>query len=204
MIEQLSTITAVKDKQVPLFDDDVFDNLNTIEALWRKLRNFWSIRDYDILIIVLQLINCKEANDVFEEFLSKIDNSSLSNVDLILSCKPFEGEGIFPLLRIKISKKICTPAIEKEVKDIISKKFKVLDYSLCFKSIKEGCIELMYSISKMTMSHLLQYRVTSDDYAEFAAHKILSLQVGSTKFSIMSEMEDLVSKPYERSIQKQF
>ena len=40
LIKQLCAISAVKNKKVPLFDDDVFEKIKSIDALWRKLSFF--------------------------------------------------------------------------------------------------------------------------------------------------------------------
>ena len=34
LLEQLQTMSAVKDKKVPLFDDDVFENVTTVDKVW--------------------------------------------------------------------------------------------------------------------------------------------------------------------------
>ena len=43
---------------------NVFEKVKTVEDLWRILRSYWSILDYDILIYILKLVDCKEANNV--------------------------------------------------------------------------------------------------------------------------------------------
>ena len=51
----------MKDKNVPLLDEDAIENVTTVEKLWQKLNRFWSIFDYDVLRIVLKLIKCKKS-----------------------------------------------------------------------------------------------------------------------------------------------
>ncbi|XP_065900577.1 uncharacterized protein [Dysidea avara] len=48
LIEQLRTVSAVRDQHVPLLDEDVFTRVTTMEQLWRKLTNYWTIYNYDI------------------------------------------------------------------------------------------------------------------------------------------------------------
>jgi len=186
LIEKLCTISAVKHKKVPLFDEDVFQKVTTVEELWRRMRSFWSILDYDILIYVLDITDCKEANEIFKKFMSTIDSASLKDVDLVLSCKEYEGEGLKPLLRIKISEKQCTQEVQEKVKELVSKKFNLHKYSLCFKTIKEGCIELLYEVSNTVSSYLLQCGVTEHDLIELAAYNIIHLQIGSKKWPVPS------------------
>ena len=103
VIQQLQTSTAVKNKNVPLFDEGVFKNVTTIEMLWEKLSRFWSIFDYDLLLFVLKIVKCEEADKIFKKFLSKIDISRMEDTDLVLCYKVIEQEGSMkPSLRIKV------------------------------------------------------------------------------------------------------
>ena len=71
LIEQLCTISVVKNKKVPLFGTDVFEKIESIDALWKELS--WSIFDYELLQCVVKISDCKEAQDILDEFLSTID-----------------------------------------------------------------------------------------------------------------------------------
>ena len=61
LIEQLYAISAVRNKNVPLFDEDVFERIKSIDEFWRKLRNFWNIFDYELLEYVVEVSECGEA-----------------------------------------------------------------------------------------------------------------------------------------------
>jgi len=65
LIEELRTFSAIRDQYVPLLDEDVFTRVTTIEQLWQKLTNYWTIYNYDILKILLELVNCDKASEVF-------------------------------------------------------------------------------------------------------------------------------------------
>ena len=86
LIEQLCTISAVKSKNVPLFDKDVFKRIKSIYDFWRELRSFWNIFDYEILRIVIDISDCKEAQVILDKFLSRTDPSSIKDEDLVLCC----------------------------------------------------------------------------------------------------------------------
>ena len=53
LIEQLCTMPFVKNKKVPLFDEDVFEKIKSIDALWKELRGFW---DYELLQCVVEIL----------------------------------------------------------------------------------------------------------------------------------------------------
>lgn len=77
LIEQLQTISTVEAKHVPLFDDEVFDKIQTIESLWKRLSKFWNIFDYDILMIIVKLSGCEKANEIFVQFVTRIIPSEI-------------------------------------------------------------------------------------------------------------------------------
>ena len=198
LIEQLSAISAVKDKKVPLFDENVFEKVKTVEDLWRILRSYWSIRDYDLLIYILKLVECKEANDVYEEFWLRIDPSLLQDTTFILSCKEYEGEGLLKLLRVKLNTETLTVEVEKKAKREVSQTYNLTKYALTFKGIKQGCIELIYGMSKALTSYLLQFKVTGHDLHNLSMCDILYLQIFDKKLIVPSEITDEVS--YDLSV----
>ena len=193
LIEQLSTMSAVKDKKVPLFDENVFEKVKTVEDLWRILRSYWSIHDYDILIYVLDLVDCKEANDVYKEFWLSIDPTVLHDTAFVLSCKEYEGEGLQKLLRVKLNAETLTVEVKKKAKKAVSQVYNLTKYALTFKGIKQGCIELIYGVSEALMSYLLQFKVTKYDLHSLSSYNILYLQIANKKLTIPSEILDKVS-----------
>jgi len=188
LIEQLCAISAVSNKKVPIFDEDVSENIKSFDELWRKLRKFWNIFDYDLLISVVDLTECSEAQEILDTFLAKIDLSALENVvGLVLDC-----EETWPLLRIKVNAEKCTLDVQHKVKDIISKKYDLQKYTLHFTGIKEGCFLFIYNISKAVKSYLLQYEITDGIMADFAAHNIISLQIDDMILNVPSSTANMV------------
>ena len=179
LIEQLCAISAVKNKKVPLFDEDVFERIKSIDDFWRKLRSFWNIFDYEFLQYIVELSDCREAQVIFEEFLSTIDPSAIEDVELVLHCRVEDQEGLLKsVLRIKVNTDKCTLSIKRRVEEIVSKTYDLDKYALRFQGIKEGCIELLYYISKPLKLHLLQVKISDRIIlGEFVAHKIISLQI---------------------------
>ena len=201
LIEQLSAMSTVRDKKVPLFDENVFEKIKTIEDLWRKLRNYWSIRDYDILIFVLKIVECEEADDIYKEFLSRIDSSILKDIEFVLSCKECKGEGLKEHLYVKLGVKTLTVKIKKRAEEELSQVYNLEKYALTFMAIKEGCIELTYGISKALKSYLLQCQVTGHDLMRFSACNIVHLQICDKRLIIPSEFIEKVSYVFFMHIQ---
>ena len=176
LIEQLCTISAVSNKNIPLFDKDVFVRIRSIDGFWKSLRTFWNIYDYDVLRYIIKITRCGEATKILEEFLSRIDPSALRDVDLVLHCRVDRIEGsLMPTLRIKVNAEKCTYDVQQKVKKIVSKKFDLEEHALRFKGIKDGCIELLYHISKPVKSYLLQTFQCKVILAEFSTYDIIGL-----------------------------
>ena len=190
LIEQLRAISAVKNKKVPLFDEDVFEKTKSIDALWRKLSMFWTIFDYELLEYVIKVSDCREAQEIFEEFLSRIDPSVIEDVDLVLHCKKEDQEGVLkPVLRIKVNTEKCTLNIKKQVEEIVSKTYNLDKYALRFQGIKEGCIELLYYISRPLRLYLLEFKISESIVAEF--HLIMSVHIDDFELKVPSRTTDI-------------
>ena len=192
LIEQLCTISAVKSNNVPLFDDDVFEKIKSIDEFWRKARNFWGIFDYELLQFVVEISECREAQVIFNEFLSKIDPSKIQDVDLVLHCKKQYPEGsLKPVLRVKVNAEVCTIDVKKHVEKRVAETFNLKNYALRFQGIKEGCIELLYYISKPLKLYLLQFKISEGVVERFLASKIVSLHIEEFKLRISSRISDI-------------
>ena len=181
LIEQLRSISAVRNRNVPLFDKEVFTKIKSVEEFWKTLSTFWNIFDYDLLRFIIKITKCKGAQKVLEEFLSRIDPTIIEDADLVLHCRVEQNEGWpKPKLRIKINAEKCTSDIRKEVEKTVSKIYDLQQCTLCFKGIKEGCIELLYHISKAVMTYLLHHKITGKVLTEFSACKIINIYVNDT------------------------
>lgn len=193
LIEQLRAISGVKEKNVPIFQEDIFERVTSIDLLWQKLSSFWSLLDYDILLYLIQLIDCEETNRILNDFLSKINPLKLQDKELVLNCSLFERECMIPKLRVKLKTENCDYNTVQRVKETLCKQFDLEKYSVCLKSIKKGCFELIYQVSKYMKTYLLQFKVTGYIVSELAAHKIISLQLDNeTELKIPSTVTYLV------------
>ena len=147
-----------------------------------KVNNFWNIFDYELLQYVIEISECGEAKEIFKKFLSRIDPSAIEDVDLVLHCRIENQEGLLkPVLRIKVNSEECTLDVKKRVKETVSEVYELDKYALRFQGIKEGCIELLYYISKPLKMYLLQFEVSKSILEDFHVHKIISLHIDEYK-----------------------
>ena len=191
LIEQLCAISAVKSKDVPLFDKDIFKRTKSINEFWQELRSFWNIFDYELLEYVIEISDCNEAREIFENFLSRIDPSVIENVDLVLHCKVLHQEGLLkPILRIKVNADKFTLNVKKRVEEMISKAYDLEKYALRLQGIKKGCIELLYYISKPLKVYLLEFKVSEAILIEFCSYNIKSFYIDENELNIPSKIDD--------------
>lgn len=177
LIQELCAISAVKMRKIPLFDKDVFQEVRSIDDLWKTLKNFWNIFDYDILITVIDLSECFEARVELDKFLNRIDMSALQHLEPILYYKVHKQELELPVLRVKVNIEKCEKNCLDNVRELISEVFMLRKYSLRFKGIKEGCIEIILWVSKAVMSYLLYFKLTKENVIDLVAYNIICFQL---------------------------
>ena len=194
LIEQLCAISAVKDRKVPLFDKGVFEKIKSIDEFWRKLRIFWNFFDCKLLQCVVETSHCKEAQEIFEEFLLKIDPLTIIDVEEleVYHREEHEEGSLKPMLRITVKTEKCTLNIKRQVEEIVSETYNLNRYALYFQDIKESsCIDLLYYISKPLKLYILQFKLSEGILAEFLAHKIVSLHVDEFELQIPSKTTNI-------------
>ena len=194
LLIKLKSSSAVRERKIPLFDKDTFNNITSIEKLFETLSTYWHLFDYDVLMYLVKTAGCKEAKRIYDDFLASFDSSVMNNYKLILKCDEFK-EGIIPgtcKLRIKVALDQCTVEMEKKVKEVISKHFELENYALVYKGLKQGCIELMYQISQSVESYMLQHNLNSDALLQLKAHSITSLKLDYMEMCIPEYFSDEV------------
>ena len=186
LIERLCAISAVKNEKVPLFDEDVFKKIQSVDEFWKRLRYQWNIYDYELLEYIVNISECREAKEIFQNFFSRLNPSAIEDVGLVLDCRVKDREGLLkPVLRIKVKAEKCTLDIKNMVEKMVSEKFNLNKYTLCLQSIKKGCVELSYYISKSLRKYLLHFEFSKDIMEDFCTHKIVNLHIDEFELDTM-------------------
>ena len=196
LLIKLKSSSAVRDRNIPLFEKDIFKEITSIDKLFETLSGYWYLFDYDVLIYLVKTAGCKEAKVVYDNFLASFDSSAITNHKLILQYDEYiHKEGLLPgtcKLRIKVARDECTVEVEKEVKKVISEYFNLEKYALIFKGIKQGCIEFIYQISHSVKSYMLQHKLNGYDILQLKAHKITALKFDIMELNIPEDFSDEV------------
>ena len=183
--KHLCSISAVKNKKlkVPLFDTGVFEKIKSIDDFWKVIEVFLRVFDYELLWLVVEVSKCGEAQQIFKEFSSNFDPSTIIDMDLELYCEMDHREGsLKPVLRIKVDSKECTTDVKKQVEEIVSTVYNLDKYALCFQGIKEG---LLYYVSQPLRTYLLQFELCKRCLEDFRTHKIISLHIDEFELDTM-------------------
>ena len=171
LMEQLCATSVVRNKKYLYLMKMYLKKVKSIDEFWKRLSKFWSIIDYDLLRYVIELSECKKAQEIFEEFLSRTDPSATEDVDLVLHCKVEDWEGSpKPVLRIKINAENCSFSVSQKAKEVVSEKYNVKNIRFILNASKR--VVLSY-ISKAVMMYFLQFNISSDMLAEFSNFKLL-------------------------------
>ena len=192
LIEKLCTISAVTHKKIQVFDEEIFKKLKSLNDLWKNLNTLWSIFNYELLCYIVKISECKEAQDILENFLIKLDPSAIKGADLVLHYKEKSWEeSLMPILRIEIKSEKCTIEIQKTTEKILSKIYGLSKFALHLQYAKKSC-QLIYFISKPLKLYLLQFEITGSIMAEFLANCINSIHIDNFELKIPSKSIDLM------------
>ena len=184
LLIKLKSSSAVRDREVPLFDPGIFERVKSIDKLFETLSGYWHFFDYDVLMYLVNTAECKEAKILlYDDFLASFDSSAISNDhQLILNYHKFNEGNILPgtcKLRVKVAHDECTADVQQRVKCIIADYFNLEKYSLILKGIKQGCTELTFQISPSVYSYVLQYEADECSMLQMKSHMIVSIKVDS-------------------------
>ena len=149
LIERLCAVTS---HQLPIFNEDMFEEVNSIDKLWDTLSKFWKIFDYDLLILVVDLAECAEAHKILDNFQKKcnlfaLHDCALEYYDPLQNIK-YKTKIEPRLLKIKVDVKEekCTVDYVMKLKEHLCKVLDLQKYDLYLKHIHYGCTELTYYV----------------------------------------------------------
>ena len=182
LLIKLKSSSAVRDREVPLFDPGIFERVKSIDKLFKILSGYWHLFDYDVLMYLVNTAECKEAKILlYDDFLASFDVSAINNDHrLILNCLEFNKGNILPgtlKLWVKVAHDECTAEVQQRVKSLIADCYNLEKYSLILKGIKQGCTELTFQISPSVYSYVLQYEVDECSMLQMKNHMIVSIKV---------------------------
>ena len=153
VLRKLNNSFATKNKEIPLFEKNIFKDVVSIKSLFKVLGCLWNFYDHDMLAFLIDTAKCEKANKIYSEFCA---SSDLSAFDL-LNC--YCNEEILTLpgystLKITIEKQECTSRTIERIKSMTIDHYGLEKYAIILKKVTKGCINLEYHIPELVLSRI--------------------------------------------------
>ena len=199
-IEELITILCFDDvdKTSVFSTDSVFSTIRTEVHLFHHVAQYCkSIYNYHVLDILVQASECPEAIKELTDFSKLLQNSILTEIDLISE----HGEllhpddfmpGTYKFIIEYVGGK-CTIDTKEMVQGIVEQSVRLRKGTLIFKGVNVGSILFIYQISEAVKNYLLQYKFTEQDVRFLEGNNITSLMVDGVRIMSSSQPNKVIS-----------
>ena len=199
-IEELITLLRFDDveKKSVFSTDDVFDTITTEKQLFQHVAQYCkSIYDYQVLDILVQASDCPEAIKELTNFTKSLQNSILTEVDLMSE----HGELLHPDDFMPGSYKFiieyvggkCTLETKEMVQGIVEQSVRLKKGVLIFKGVDVASILFIYQISEVVKNYLLQYKFSEEDVRFLEGNNVTSLIVDGVMIMSSSQPNKVIT-----------
>ena len=199
-IQKLITMLSFDDiENKSIFSTDTaFSAIRTEIQLFHHVSKYCkSIYDYQILSILVQASECPEAIKELTDFTELLENSILTEIDLISE----DGELLHPddfmpgtyRFVIEYVGGKCKIGTKEMVQGIVEQSVRLKKGVLIFKGFDVGSILFIYQISEAVKNYLLQYKFTEQDVRFLEGNNITSLIVDGVRIMSSSQPNKVIS-----------
>ena len=200
-IEEVITILCFDDvEKTSIFStDSVFNTIKTEAQLFHCVAQYCkSIYDYRVLDVLVQASGCPEAIKELTDFTELLQNSILTELDLMSE----HGELLHPDDFMPETYKFvieyvggkCKLGTKEMVQTIVEQSVHLSKGTLIFKGFDVGSILFIYQISATVKNYLLQYKFTKRDLTFLEGNNIMSLIVDGVRIMSSSQLDKVISK----------
>ena len=199
-IEELITLLRFNDvdKKSVFSTDEVFTAIRTEMQLFQHVAKYCkSIYDYQVLDALTEVSECPEAIKELTDFTQSLQNSVLTEIDLMSE----HGEllhpddfmpGTYKFIIEYVGGK-CTIETKEMVQGIVEQCVRLKKGVLIFKGVDVGSILFIYQISEAVKNYLLQYRFTEEDVTFLEGNNITSLIVDGVRITSPSQPNKVIT-----------
>ena len=199
-IEELITILCFDDvdKTSVFSTDSVFSTIRTEVQLFHQVAQYCkSIYNYHVLDVLVQASECPEAIKELTDFTELLQNSILTEIDLMSE----HGEllhpddfmpGTYKFIIEYVGGK-CTIETKEMVQGIVEQSVRLGKGTLIFKGVNVGSILFIYQISEAVKNYLLQYKFTEQDVRFLEGNNITGLIVDGVRIMSSSQPNKVIS-----------
>ena len=188
--EELITILGFHDvdKKTVFSTDAAFSTIRTENQLFHHVSKYCkSIYDYRVLDVLVQASECPEAIKELNDFTELLQNSILTEIDLISKYgELLHPDDFMPGTYKSVIEYVggkCTIETKEMVQSIVEQSVRLRKGTLIFKDVHVGSILFIYQISD-TVKSLLQYKFTEQDVRFLEGNNITSLIVDGVRMSL--------------------
>ena len=199
-IEALITMLCFDDaeKKSIFSTDAAFSTIRTEIQLFHHVAQYCKgIYDYRVLDVLVQASECPEAIKELSDFTELLENSILTEIDLMSE----HGEllhpddfmpGTYKFIIEYVGGK-CTIQTKEMVQGVVEQTVRLRKGSLIFRGIDVGSILFVYQISEVVKNYLLQYKFTEQDVRFLEGNNITSLTVDDVRIMSSSQPNKVIS-----------
>ena len=199
-IEEVITILSFNDvdKKSVFSTDAAFSTIKSEIQLFHHVAKYCkSIYDYQVLNYMVEASGCPEAVKVLTDFTALLQNSILTEIDLMSE----HGEllhpddfmpGTYKFIIEYVGGK-CTIETKEMVQGIVEQSVCLKKGVLIFKGFDVGSILFIYQISEAVKNYLLQYKFTEQDVRFLEGNNITSLIVDDVRIMSSSQPNKVIS-----------
>ena len=186
------------DKNSIFSTDAAFSTIRTEIQLFHHVAQYCkSIYDYQVLDILVQASECPEAIKELTDFTELLQNSILTEIDLMSE----HGELLHPDDFIPGTYKFiieyvggkCKIGTKEMVQGVVEQSVRLKKGVLIFKGFDVGSILFIYQISEAVKNYLLQYKFTEQDVRFLEGNNITSLIVDDVRIMSSSQPNKVIS-----------
>ena len=199
-IEELITVLRFDDveKNSVFSTDDVFNTIRTEMQLFQCVAQYCKgIYDYEVLNVLVQASGCPEAIKELTDFTESLQNSILTEIDLmsehgeILHPDDFMP-GTYKFIIEYVGGK-CKIETKEMVQGIVEQSVRLQKGVLIFKGVVRGSILFVYQISEAVKNYLIQYKLTEEDVKFLEGNNITSLIVDGVRIMSLSQPNKVIT-----------
>ena len=193
-IEELITTLCFDnvEKKSIFSTDTTFSTIRTENQLFRHVSQYCnSIYDYQLLDVLVEASGCPEAIKELNDFTELLQNSILSELDLLSE----HGEllhpddfmpGTYQFIIEYVGGK-CKVGTKDMVQGIVEQSVRLKKGTLVFKGFDVGSILFIFQISEVVKDYLLHYKFTEQDIRFLEGNNVISLAVDCVRIMSLSQ-----------------
>ena len=170
-----------------IFSTDAASAITRIDELFTQIGKYCNVFNYDLLVSLLNAIECKEAIEILDDFTRELQHSVLMELDLLSEIGEPQNTmpGVHRLI-IKYTGDNCKGKTERLIRNVICECFHLNTWSITFDCVQHGCFAFAYQISSAVKCHLLYYKTTADEYTLLKKYNIESIVIDDDVLTFQS------------------